>query len=85
MQDFNTSEADEDECMSLDLVELQRTPHDRCVYVTVCTLLVCVFFLCLCVRVHSSLTFSLFHLLSFFLFLNLAFSLFLSLFFFFSG
>ena len=84
MQDFKTSEVDEDECMSLDLVKLQRTPHDRCVCVTVCTLLVCVF-VCLCVRVRSSLTFSLFHLLSFFLFLNLAFSLFLSLFLFFSG
>jgi len=48
VKDLKTSESDEDECMSLDLADLQRTPQDQCVRAIVRTL-ACVR-VCMCVR-----------------------------------
>ena len=78
---FKTSKPNEDECMSLDLANLQRTPRDRCLRVFVRTLACVRVCMCVCARVSLSRVLSLF---SHYLPLSLALFLSLFLFFFFS-
>ena len=82
---FKTSEPNEDECLSLDLAKLQRTPRDRRLRVFVRTLACVRVCMCVCARASFSRVLSLFltpffsPLLSPFFSFSFSFSLFLSL------